>query len=110
MDDYYNVTGYMMPSIWLHAAGIDDVLFEGNDGNAFAGDVIHGTHQFVTMFRNVWLGWETGKSNQTTPFILKSFSRYMNAVGNVLEGRGITRNTSPTARTATHRSLIRRTD
>ena len=47
-------------------------------------DTIHGSHNFTTMFRNYWLGWETGKTAQTIPIHLYAYSRYMNAVGNVL--------------------------
>ena len=67
INDFYGVSsGWMMGQAWLHAGGIDDVLFEGNDGAGFTSDAIHGTHHFVTAFRNYWLGWETGKSAETT--------------------------------------------
>lgn len=88
IDDYYYNPTYMMGQIWLHGAGIDHVLFEGNEGAAFFGDVIHGTHHFVSAFRNYWIGWETGKTDQTLPVALKSFSRYMNIIGNVLGRSG----------------------
>jgi hypothetical protein len=88
-DDFYTVSaGWMMASAWLHASGTSMELFEGNDGAGIIMDTIHGTHNFTTMFRNYWLGWETGKSAQTIPIHLYAYSRYMNAVGNVLGKSG----------------------
>jgi len=85
IDDYYNVSpNWMQASAYLHAAGVDMGLFEGNDGAGFTGDVVHGTHHFITAFRNVWSGFEPGKSAQTVPVHLYAFSRFMNVVGNVL--------------------------
>lgn len=75
-------------SVWLHSGGIDNILFEGNVGAAFFGDSIHGTHNFVTIFRNYYNGWETGKSGQTTPMMMWTFTRYVNAIGNVLGKQG----------------------
>jgi len=84
IDDYWNFATSLAGMVWLHSGGIDNILFEGNDGPAFFSDVIHGTHHFVTTFRNRWLGWEIGKIQQTNPMIFKAFSRYMNVIGNVL--------------------------
>ena len=89
VDDYYTVSpGWMMGQAWLHAGGIDDVLFEGNDGAGLTSDAIHGTHHFVTAFRNYWLGWEPAKDQQTTPVNVYAFSRYLNLIGNVLGKTG----------------------
>jgi len=84
VDDYYFTPGWMMGSNWLHAAGIDSVLEEGNEGAGFISDDIHGTHHFVTLFRNQFIGWETTKTVQTTAVHLYTHSRYFNVVGNVL--------------------------
>jgi hypothetical protein len=84
-DDYYNVSpNWQQASSYLHGAGTDMVLHEGNEGTGFDGDIVHGTHNLVTGFRNYWVGWETGKTAQTVPVILYSFNRYMNFIGNVL--------------------------
>jgi hypothetical protein len=89
-DNYYTVSPTsLMGQVWLHGGGIDNSLFEGNDGQAFFSDGIHGTHHFVTAFRNVWPGWETGKTAQVKPAILRAFSRYFNMVGNVLGRSGV---------------------
>lgn len=88
-DDYYNVSPtWQQASSYLHAAGTDMILHEGNVGTGFTGDVVHGTHNFVTGARNYWIGVETGKAAQTIPILLYSFNRYMNFVGNVLGKAG----------------------
>jgi hypothetical protein len=88
-DMYYAQSpGFMISANSLHAEGVDYLLFEGNEGNAFQGDGVHGTHHFVTVFRNYYNGWETGKTGETIPINLYSFSRYMNVIGNVLGRAG----------------------
>lgn len=89
IDDYYcpeqgNCGVTLMGQAWLHAGGQDNILFEGNDGPAWFSDDIHGTHHFVTAFRNRYSGFETGRLYQTQPVIIKAFGRYINLVGNVL--------------------------
>jgi hypothetical protein len=88
IDDYYYNPNWMMGSNWLHAVGSSMNLNEGNEGPAFAADNIHGTHHFVTAFRNYLTGYEPGKWAQTVPIMLNAFSRYMNVVGNVLGTAG----------------------
>ena len=69
---------------WMHEAGIDTVLFEGNDMPAWFSDAIHGTHHFVTLFRNYSRGWESGLTIQTWPIAVDLGGRFYNVVGNVL--------------------------
>jgi hypothetical protein len=83
-DNFYYVASWMQASAYFHDAGVDNVLWEGNDGNGFNADNIHGTSNFGTMFRNRWNGWEPGKDLQTSPIIIQSSNRFMNIVGNVL--------------------------
>jgi hypothetical protein len=88
-DDFYSGSAnWMMGSNWLHGAGSDMILMEGNEGAGFIADNIHGTHHFVTTFRNQFIGWETGKTAQTTPIHIYQGSRYMNVIGNVLGKQG----------------------
>jgi hypothetical protein len=75
---------FMLPGANPHEGGIDMVLFEGNDQNAFYSDNIHGTRHFVTLFRNHFSGWESGKQSDTNPIQIAAFGRYHNVVGNVL--------------------------
>ena len=84
-DDFYSASRtWFMPSIALHSAGTDMILYEGNDCSGLVGDYIHGTHNLITSFRNQFTGWDTGMVKQTVPVQLYTFSRYFNFVGNVL--------------------------
>ena len=84
-DDYYSASrSWFMPSIALHSAGTDMLLYEGNDATGIVGDYIHGTHNLITVFRNQLIGWEPGMIKQTVPVELYTFSRYFNFIGNVL--------------------------
>jgi hypothetical protein len=104
IDDYYVVggnTSWMQASSYHHSAGINFNLFEGNDGIGFTADAIHGTSHFMTAFRNYWIGWETGKTQQTNAVNVYAFNRYFNFIGNVLGKPGFHTNyecfpTSPT--------------
>jgi hypothetical protein len=95
-DDYYTdyaggpSSSWMSAANWLHSAGIDNDLFEGNQGNGFIGDSIHGTHHFVTLFRNQYTGSEPSKSAAMIAVELESYSRYFNVIGNVLGTSGTT--------------------
>jgi len=85
INDYYGVSAnFLQQSAWMHSGGIDNILLESNDGAGLASDLIHGTHQFLTAFRNRWTGWETGKASSTNPIAMRSYSRYYNLIGNVL--------------------------
>jgi hypothetical protein len=75
---------YLYQSVWMHAGGIDNLLLEGNVGSGLYSDLFHGSHHFVTAFRNRWTGWEVGKTSHTTPVALWPYSRFYNLIGNVL--------------------------
>ena len=88
-DNFYNASpGWMIAGNSLHAAGVDNLLFEGNEANALIGDNIHGTHNFITAFRNQYVGWETGKSAQTNALQIYAGIRFLNVIGNVLGKQG----------------------
>jgi len=89
LDDYYYVTAWQQASSYFHDAGVDSVLWEGNDGIGWTADNIHGTSHFGTAFRNYWSGRDNvDKFAQTTPIILQSTHRFMNVIGNVLGTEG----------------------
>jgi len=92
IDDYYAVSAnWMIPSMIAHEAGIAMDLFEGNSGLGFEGDDIHGTHHFLTAFRNYFYGDTYNnppKSNNTDVMHFWAFSRYFNVIGNVLGRTG----------------------
>lgn len=82
----------MYPMLGYHAAGADYCLDEGNIGSSLLIDVIHGPHDFNTVFRNYFNGREynTGvATNQwTIPISIFAFSRYNNVLANVLGTSG----------------------
>ena len=78
----------MQLSHYSHAAGINFILYEGNDGTGLALDAVHGTQHFITAFRNRFTGWETGKTTQTYAAANAAFSRYTNILGNILGTTG----------------------
>jgi hypothetical protein len=85
----FNPTKFLSHSVFLHASGIDNVLIEGNVGVGMYSDLFHGTHHFVTVFRNRYNGWEaTGATDNLNAEILRPFSRFFNIVGNVLGESG----------------------
>ena len=87
VNDFY-VTGgdtaWMQASSYHHSSGISFHLYEGNIGPGFTADQIHGTSNFMTGFRNRWIGWDTGKAQQTNAVHIYSYNRYFNVIGNVL--------------------------
>ena len=88
-DNFYSASpGWMIAGNSLHAAGVDNLLFEGNEANALIGDNIHGTHNLITAFRNQYVGWETGKSAQTNALQIYAGIRFLNVIGNVLGKQG----------------------
>jgi hypothetical protein len=84
----------MFQAIRPHSGGDSYELMEGNVGVNYYGEDYHGTHLAQTAFRNFFTGWEscgsgqcgasTAKDYQTLAFMLDSYNRYTNAVGNVL--------------------------
>ncbi len=104
-NDYYTASaGYINAFSNAHTAGVDHILYEGNIGAQIYGDVFHGTHNFVTAFRNYIPGnqlacWQSGAtyatttwgacSNNQTPIQLYAFSRFFTFVGNVLGQAGV---------------------
>ena len=75
----------------MHAVN-DFGLYKGNVGVGIYSDTFHGTHHFMTFFRNRFDGFEkngsTTTDSNTIPLILKAFSRFYNLVGNVLGSTG----------------------
>lgn len=86
--NYTPTNQYMQNAIFLHNAGDAFNLYEGNIGNGFNSDDVHGTHHFHTIFRNLMTGWQTdcnGAACVLNTFALKLEvgSRYYNFIGNV---------------------------
>lgn len=101
INDYYaGSAGWVMPTTMQHTGGIAMLLYEGNIGGVFDADPFHGSHDFVTYFRNYLSGNQpvcyNGSPNQfstctndQTPIVLNSYSRYYNIIGNVLGQSGV---------------------
>jgi hypothetical protein len=82
-DAYYSTPGFQQ-----HNAGDLYNLFEGNNlGNLYS-DAIHGTHHFLTYFRNHLDGTSHNQSggSATSAFTFWTHSRFFNVVGNVIGG------------------------
>ena len=90
LDHYYAVdANWNMPGpSFTHDAGVAMNLFEGNQGTGMVEDNIHGTHNLDTYYRNHWIGRDPGKTEQTVPVELASYSRFMNIIGNVMGEAG----------------------
>jgi len=71
-----------------HAPGNSYTLWEGNQNVEMIQDDIHGPSDFVTYFRNRATGWQAGATYQTVPIMNFAWSRYTNALGNVLGTAG----------------------
>ena len=100
---YTGSAGWMMPLTSQHGGGEDNLLYEGNVGALAAGDVFHGTHNFISLFRNYLSGnqtkcWSSGTypnaafggcNNDRNAILARSYSRFYNIVGNVLGTTGV---------------------
>src|SRR5436309_1262099 len=85
IDDLYTPGGggWMQPNYAGHNGGDAMLLIEGNDGLGAGTDNIHGTHHFLTFFRNHFHG-DPNKTANTATMHLWAYSRFFNIIGNVL--------------------------
>ena len=109
LDLYLGTPLYASNTQGDHDAGNSNVLIEGNIGGVINADDTHGTHNLITYFRNQWVGpqtcWQSSGNVSTTvlaistgtfsactqnisPIVLNSFSRFFNLVGNILGTTG----------------------
>jgi hypothetical protein len=63
-------------------------LIEGNIGTSVYIDNIHGSSSHSTIFRNRWVGWESGRTANAYAATIDAHNRYINMVGNVLGKSG----------------------
>lgn len=92
VDNLYNSGGgvynFQQQDWYPHVAGDDHILAEGNQGAGMYSDNFHGTHQFQTLFRNAFNGWQPNNGTTTTgglgALAINAYSRFYNVVGNVL--------------------------
>ena len=104
INGYYSAgPGYNIPAHGDHGSGVGMVLVEGNIANGATADVIHGTANLNTHFRNFFTGtqpacYASGSSystatyeacnNNVDPEQVFAFHRFYNIIGNVLGTTG----------------------
>jgi len=80
----------MYLSTLAHDAAAEYNLWEGNHASGVDMDAVHGTSGLNTLFRNVFTGYELGKSGYTVAIEIDPYNRYENVVGNVIGTPGRT--------------------
>jgi len=80
----------MFPNEITHDAAAEYNLWEGNFSENVEADVVHGTSGLNTVFRNIFTGFELGKSCTTIGVFVDPYNRYENVVGNVIGTPGQT--------------------
>lgn len=96
VDDFYNngSPAWQQEDAYHHNAGDNLNLWEGQIGQGFSADTLHGSSFMLTAFRNRFNGRDPGietgvpKTQQTIAISLLSFNRYLNVIGNVLGTAG----------------------
>jgi hypothetical protein len=115
---YTGSTNYGIPAHGDHAAGSDMNLSEGNVSNGATADVIHGTGNMMTFFRNYYsvepACWIRGSSYSTytygacnsgiTTMQIYAFHRFYSLIGNVLGTTGV--NTTYNTGTANNTNVL----
>ena len=100
---YQGSAGWIQASTNPHTGGVAQILYEGNVGTRIDSDNFHGSHHFVTAFRNYYTGyepacWASGSTYATAvyaactgpvmPMNLLAYGRFYNVVGNVFGRTG----------------------
>jgi len=86
----YSVDNQFGTGVWAqtadagHNAGNDMNLWEGNNFYGLWADDSWGASNTSTYFRNMFIGWQSGKSEGTYPVSMESWVRAFNVVGNVI--------------------------
>ena len=102
INQYFNTANYSIPARGDHAADSHMILTEGNISNGITADVIHGTSNMETYFRNLFTTapacYVSGSTYATTTYGActsgittienYAFHRFNNYVGNILGTSG----------------------
>lgn len=86
----YNVTPFVNFGTYAqglyaaHNSGSAFNLLEGNSAISIIADNVWGPSHLITVFRNHFVGWQLGYTQQTYPINVDGPDRVMNIVGNVL--------------------------
>ncbi len=85
IDDVYTGSApYAQAPYYAHSAGNSMNLWEGNNSIGIWADDAWGSSTSGTYFRNMLIGWQSGKSQGMFPIALRSWNRAFNIIGNVL--------------------------
>jgi hypothetical protein len=96
-DQYYTMANWLAPGAFMHDAGDQFVLYEGNDFAGITADYIHGTHALNTFYRNRFVGPDVNLYNGvsykqstlgTEPITIQGRGRFFNVIGNVMGTTG----------------------
>ena len=93
VDNFFGPGTWQEPDSMHHSAGDHYELYEGFLGIGHVLDIIHGTSNMITEFRNKWSGRDTAtttgtKTDATLPYMALYGNRFSNALGNVLGTSG----------------------
>jgi hypothetical protein len=105
-DFFVGSANYSIPARGDHAAGSDTNLAEGNISDGITGDVIHGTANMMTAFRNYYAVqpacWQSGSSYVSatygkcmggiTVMQVYAFHRFYSLIGNIIGTSGVITN------------------
>ena len=83
-----NDAAFLFNSFTDHS-NANHMLTEGNIGNSYRLDYFHGSHSFMTAFRNFYNGWEPNITGGLIPLFINAQGRYTNVIGNVLGRVGV---------------------
>jgi len=81
---YTGALSFATAAYSAHNAGNGMNLFEGNNFLGIWADNAWGASAYTTYFRNMLIGWQSGKSDATIPIIMRANNRAFNMIGNVL--------------------------
>lgn len=91
INNYQTVSANCMYPVEItHDAAAEYNLWEGNVFANVEGDIVHGSTGLNTVFRNVFTGYELGKSCTTIAVFFDPYNRFENVIGNVLGTPGKT--------------------
>jgi len=85
IDDIYTGSASFAAAAYsVHNAGNEMNLFEGNNFLGIWADDAWGSSTQASYFRNMLIGWQSGKTDATLPIIMRANIRAFNVVGNVM--------------------------
>jgi hypothetical protein len=84
VDNIFGAGVYAQTAYSGHNAGNAMNLWEGNNFLGIWEDASWGASTAQTYFRNMLPGWQSGKTQETVPLVMRPWGRAYNAMGNVM--------------------------